>query len=881
MSAPLKSKWPYLWPLLVLICVNGLLFSEVLSLRLAAGLVLLFGLSGWLWLDAFLRSSLGLIERLTLAAGLSLALTILTTMLVVYLPGPLTLVSLLITINLVIITGLLAKWRLGLPTSPSAPLLLRSPLGLSLGTKPAPPLPCSPALKHYLPLILVCLLLLTAALRLPRLGYAEFHEDEAEALMLGVRLFQGEDYALFLHRKGPAQMLAPLAVWLFSGRITEALARLPFVLSSSLSVVSLFLIGRRWFGWPAGLAAAGLWAINGYAIAFGRMAQYQALIFFLGPLALYSLYLAWQERQPRLQILAAILLAVCLLAHFDALLLLPAAAYLALQGGGGMKDEGGNAASEDRSRLINGAIALLLFLGIVAAFYVPYLLDPEFQNTAGYLAGSRVGPGLLYNNLSLLQRLDQTYSSHFYLPLLALGIFGLALQQSLTYTPTWRWGLAGLGLLLLATLWLPNTWRVGSLTLAVLPWLLALSLLWLSASPELKAAWLLFGAPFIGYVFLVDDPRTHLYIIYPGAVLLAGAGWMHIGGWVKRQMGEWVNGRMGEWANERMGEWANRRIGQSVAWGPMLLPVIVGGVWIGLIVGYEGIIFLSRESTLSQIQRDWDNSTWETIYDDLPDPRKYFGYPKREGWKTIGALRADGHFPGDFRSVNEDFIIPIWYNFGQPRSCYDTPAHFFGRAAGQEVSPENIAYAEVGQVAREAEIRLHIFSANASESVESVIYALEDYEAAFDRLATPEQFTRQSEPARPLGVEFGPAIKLVGYTLPATFVTAGETLYLDLYWQALATPAENYRAFVHLTDGQTLWAQQDDEPACRLPTSIWRPGQRSMGQFRLPIKPNTPPGRYPLIIGLYQAGNLERLTITAGSQIGDDFLWLGDIEVVE
>jgi len=50
----------------------------------------------------------------------------------------------------------------------------------------------------------------------------------------------------------------------------------------------------------------------------------------------------------------------------------------------------------------------------------------------------------------------------------------------------------------------------------------------------------------------------------------------------------------------------------------------------------------------------------------------------------------------------------------------------------------------------------------------------------------------------------------------------------------------------------------------------------------LPIKRETPPGRYPLIIGLYQADTLERLKITSGAgQVGDDFLWLGDVEVVE
>jgi hypothetical protein len=55
-----------------------------------------------------------------------------------------------------------------------------------------------------------------------------------------------------------------------------------------------------------------------------------------------------------------------------------------------------------------------------------------------------------------------------------------------------------------------------------------------------------------------------------------------------------------------------------------------------------------------------------------------------------------------------------------------------------------------------------------------------------------------------------------------------------------------------------------------------------VGQFRLPVDPLTPPGRYSLIIGLYQAETLERLEIVAGvGQRGDDFLWLLDIEVIE
>jgi hypothetical protein len=152
----------------------------------------------------------------------------------------------------------------------------------------------------------------------------------------------------------------------------------------------------------------------------------------------------------------------------------------------------------------------------------------------------------------------------------------------------------------------------------------------------------------------------------------------------------------------------------------------------------------------------------------------------------------------------------------------------------------------------------------------------------FDQLATPQHFAQQATPSQPVETQFGPAIRFTGYDLPAATLKPGDTLRLNLYWQALAPPDDNYRTFVHLTDGTRLWAQQDDTPACRLPTSVWRTGQHGVGQFRLSLPPEMPLGRYPLIIGLYQADTLARLPITAGAdQPGDDFLWLGDVTVIE
>lgn len=818
----LKKARYWLWPAVLLVGADGFILANTpVPFRFAAALILLAFLPGWVWADVFTYPHrLIPLAQVTLAVGLSLALTVFSLIFTVYLAGGLAAMQVLLALNLVMLAGLLvAGW---LRRSRSA----------------GPGLPTTKKWAVAALLVGAALLVLALALRLPRLGYAEFHEDEAEALMLGVRLLRGEAYALFLHRKGPAQMLVPVAFWLLTGRITEALARAAFALSSALSVITVFLLGRRWFNWPAGAIAALLWAVNGYAIGFGRMVQYQALIFFWGPLALFTLFVAWREQRPWLQVPAALLLAASLLAHFDALLLLPVAGYL-----GWLIVSRAKTGTDRRRVVLISAFSLGLFLLLLAAFYIPFVLDPEFKNTANYLSQSRVKPGLLYNNLDVLRRLDRDYSSRFYVPALLAGLVGYLLLAYRRH----RLVLLGLGGLALSAAMWPAGWQVGSMSLAVLPWLLLIgAAFWLATAPAEKAAWLLVGAPLIGYVFLVDDPRTHLYIIYPGAVLLAGAGWARFFGY--------------------------RRLRWPAAG--------VGVVLLGAVLVYVVSIFLPTESTYARLRRQWDGSIWAQVYRDIPEPRQYFGYPKREGWKTIGVLRANGQIPGDFRSVNEEFIIPIWYNFGQARSCYDTPAQVFIRLTGLDAVELREGYRRSGQVEREGEIRIAIASRENLAPPTPETFVAERFVSAFDRLATPAQFIRQNEPHHHVGTQFGPAIEFEGFDLSATRVAPGDTIYLNLYWRAVAAPAQNYRAFVHLTDGATLWAQQDDTPACRLPTTIWRAGQHAVGQFRLTVNPDTPPGRYPLVIGLYQAGTLERLKITGGAgQPGDDFLWLGDIDV--
>ena len=122
--------------------------------------------------------------------------------------------------------------------------------------------------------------------------------------------------------------------------------------------------------------------------------------------------------------------------------------------------------------------------------------------------------------------------------------------------------------------------------------------------------------------------------------------------------------------------------------------------------------------------------------------------------------------------------------------------------------------------------------------------------------------------------------RLSGYTLSDQQVVVGEVLSVRLHWQSLAETDVAYRAFIHLGENP-VWGQHDDDPACRLPTTLWRAGQTTVGQFRVAPSLETPPGDYPLVIGLYDPATGERLPILdASGQATGDSLILTTIRVV-
>jgi 4-amino-4-deoxy-L-arabinose transferase-like glycosyltransferase len=162
----------------------------------------------------------------------------------------------------------------------------------------------------------------------------------------------------------------------------------------------------------------------------------------------------------------------------------------------------------------------------------------------------------------------------------------------------------------------------------------------------------------------------------------------------------------------------------------------------------------------------------------------------------------------------------------------------------------------------------------------------------FDVSSGP-RLSQSSAPSVLLNADLGdpasPAqVRLVGFDLDRQTVRPGETLYLYLYWQALADMRHDYKVFTQLlaagaSTGTRIAAQQDEiAGAATYPTSHWPVGALVRDRFLLTLAADTPPGPYTLIAGLYRPGRepvrLHVYTLPGG-QAGQDHVVLAQINV--
>jgi hypothetical protein len=801
-----------LWLILLTTLVNiGL---AVPATRYGAAFILLWLLPGLAYARLLAgRHRRPTAEEVAVGLGLGMGTVVLLTLLLHYIPGPLTLPALLAAVNMLILVLILAI--------PRPPLL---DFKLVIG--------------HLSFAHLSFVILFAAFFRLLDLGYSEFQGDEGVVVMRAARAILGDDAQLFYHQKGPAEVLLPMATWTLSGTINEWQARLPFAFAGLLGVVALYLLGRRWFNRRNGQIAALLLAINGYFVGFGRVVQYQSLVLAVTTLALLALW-RWSEGEGRRWLIAgAALLSFGFLAHYDAGLALPTAAYI-------VGRRLWRAQSERRTLWVEVLVAGALAFAIFALFYLPFIRHPNFAKTLGYLSSARVGTkGPLYNNLLSSLPLATFYNSTYYL----IGLVSLLIVAS--FLPFRRLGLLiPTACYLLLILQSPISSLQSPIWVGpVLAGLLTAILLSRRSSAPSRAAWLWFGAPFLFYYFLVRDPRTHVLNVFPGACLLASLPLTRI-----RQ----------HFHAPRFTPHVSRFTSHvsRFTFHALLLSSLAILV---LLAYYPYLVFVQHDP---EIKRTWPAHRPALYW--RPDAELphdgYFGFPYRAGWKVVGLLIEEGALSGVYAS-NEEQEVAGWYTRGAERTYCPGPEWYLIAQNVQDEVPIDRGEIEAtyhlwGEIQVAGEPKLWIYHRGLVGTPPGV-YHVEDYASRFDAGAMPESVIPPLPAGyTPAGYTLGDAVQLLGYRLDVADAQPGGNIHLVLYWKALRPIETRYQVFNQLYDG-AMWGQQDGTPGCALsPTIFWEPGQIVRDEYTIPIAPSTPPGDIPLLVGMYGLGTGERLPV--------------------
>jgi Dolichyl-phosphate-mannose-protein mannosyltransferase len=706
---------------------------------------------------------------------------------------------------------------------------------------------------------LALVLMLAGAFRLISLGYSEFQGDEVKAMMPAAHVLEGDPDALMLGRKkGPAEILLPMLSWQLTETTGEAGARLPFALAGLGTLATLFLLGRKLGGDRAGIAAAGVAALNGLLIAFSRIVQYQAIVMWMSALAVLCAW-EWYERgQTRWAILAGVFTGIGLLAHYDALAVVPVLAYIAFLS---FSRAGTSARRRACGRdLLLGALCTTL-LGI--AFYGPFLLTPQVGTTGDYL-NWRIGEGLLKDRIDSFLTYSIFYCSFVYVVLtggLVLGYIAWLIHRApaVRRIPGARiWAPALIVLAVVALMLRPAGLAAGTLDLAPIVWLLIFlaAVLLPSIAPPIRGALVWLATTFVGYNFLLADPRTHIYGIFLPWSLLAGIALAEL--------------------CKALRPVSLRRAGIALAGvvAVCLCPFLVDSY-----LRHNAGSDRDRGPILEALA--WAPEPYAT-----PPLAGVFGVVHRAGWKGIGALFAGGTLSGDFDS-NEKPELTDWYVSGahrlsrtDPAPCGTQPRYYFladdlvSTPDRWAVSASDLAgYAQIGRVELTNGKGVTIYERSPAGPAIGRIDE-RTLSPRFDEQATPAPFAAGPQPSREIGANFGGLIRLAGYD---AWETNG-SLVLTLFWEAVQAPHDELHVFVHVEGGPDgsgpagVWGQSDGVPSCGgSPTGTWQAGDRIVDRRVITPAANAAAGSYSLIAGLYRPGAGERLPVLdeTGNPVGD------------
>lgn len=670
---------------------NVVLLASSPVLRLLGGLVLFCFLPGFL-LVAFLLpkpDSADFLERILLSAGASYALSTLGLLVLVFLPGETTLLSLLLMLDF-LIAALLACCLV------KATCLRWPQLALD---------------KTHL-ISLIMLVALAASFRFTALGYAEYQGDEIDVTMRAREGIVGHSGALFSHRKGPGEIIVATAFALFRGQFDELAIRLPFAFASLLTVIAIYMLGRRIFSQRVALMAGALLAIEGILLSCSRIVQFQGIVTLMLTLTVYCFYRLLEEKElaPRYQLLGVLFFTLGLLTHYEtASIALPVLFLCGRKGIGFFK--------ENKRTLL---LSVGILAGINLAYYVAFFLSPYFGETFTEYMEHRIsierGP---FNNLPQYVSTSLVYNSIYYLTFMFAGLnLACAIRLKQAQKRLYWWLIPSLlfTLGLVISIGFPSLLSIGEANYSILLFLPLPLMLVFSRRVEAaaKAIVLWFFSYFTIYAFVFREPGFHFYCLVPAWALLAALGVDDL----YRSLTARITG-------------VGRK---SYQLGAIAFAVLL----YTLFAFYTYIVFLERDMEYIFSFPQHRMALYWTPWDELPKVGLY-GLPHKAGWKTVGYLYRVGLLRGDHKS-NEGPEIVEWY-LRETLPPTDQPRYLFvaersTRKKYQNSIPQELIdeeYNLVGKVLVDSRPKLFIYE-DKDSSVEGLVMEceIEEYEALYD-----------------------------------------------------------------------------------------------------------------------------------------------------
>jgi hypothetical protein len=287
-----------------------------------------------------------------------------------------------------------------------------------------------------------------------------------------------------------------------------------------------------------------------------------------------------------------------------------------------------------------------------------------------------------------------------------------------------------------------------------------------------------------------------------------------------------------------------------------------------------------------EVLRTWDENRPVGYWTSFATPafESIFGFPIRNGWKSVASLYAQGKLAGRFDTNDRFSMVPDWYVRGREYCGRDEANYYLlvpyplpvDRPLVEQKRQELASHYYLwGVVTSHEQPHMEIYARRDRMAAEQAgsprTIRAEEFEEYYNaNLLAP--FTRNGPlGAQPIpngvGYSFGEAIRLVGYDIVRAEATPGGEIEINLYWRAVAPVDQDYFVSVQLIDLQTVGkaGQRDGEPGCnRFPTTTWVAGDTLFDRYVVPIDEAAEPGTYTILVKMYNDGGTLPVTDSNG-----------------